>query len=336
MALGDLINQSSVAQGSANDPGYDGQPLCAAAKRLPLAKKTGDTGLDRQRMVERRCLVRIVDQLIKDPRYVMPLHSSLLVIYLNASPGKGRQSWSGDYKFLHQIPRAWLVEFILWEARRLNVLSSALLAKLEEDSSDNLPTLFSFMIQVPMSVQFPPCMKDAFVATLVFQRRCKQVGYRLAKFAARGGITPSGKFDRRRAGCYDMEFNPETGKRVKVLHISGDESVPPDHAPVTGDFCLADNFLVSKACVVLNPRRDLLYNMFKQRPFVQTMWQPQKKFSVPKELAEKAIVEVDEADLARAEASSTNAAAMDPAAKKRAAVATERARRALEEAAAKR
>lgn len=163
MALGDLINQSPAAKGSASELGYDGQPLCAAAKRLPPAKKTGDTGLDQQRMVERRCLVRIVDQLIKDPRYVMPLHSNLLVMDLNASPGKGRQSWSGDYKFLTQIPRAWLGEFMLREAKRLNlnVLNSTLLSELEEDSSDNLPTLFSFMIQVPMSVQFPLASRSA-------------------------------------------------------------------------------------------------------------------------------------------------------------------------------
>lgn len=77
---------------------------------------------------------------------------------LSASPTKGEQAWSGDCKFLNQIPRAWLAEFILREAKRhnLNVLTPPLLAKLEEDGSDNLPLLFSFMVQLPMSMQFPP------------------------------------------------------------------------------------------------------------------------------------------------------------------------------------
>lgn len=63
-------------------------------------------------------------------------------------------------------------------------------------------------------------MKDACVATLVFQRRCAQVGDRLCKFVSRGGLTPSGHLDMRRAGCFDLEFDSESGLCTKVVHIS--------------------------------------------------------------------------------------------------------------------
>lgn len=76
--------------------------------------------------------------------------------------------------------------------------------------------------------------------------------------------------------------------------------------------------------------------MFKTAEFVQTMWLPNKKFSILKDLAEKISSEVDEADMVCAEASATNVAAVEPAAKKRAAAATEKARSALEQVAAKR
>ena len=91
--------------------GYDSKELSIAAQRLPKVKKTGDVNVDQQALLERNCLVRIIDQCVKEPQYVLPLHAyaiSLDPSSLNSDSKKlarNQEGWTGQYKLLSQIPR---------------------------------------------------------------------------------------------------------------------------------------------------------------------------------------------------------------------------------------
>ena len=320
--------------------GYDGKPFVVAA-RLSAPKKTGDVAFDQQAILERKCLARIVDQLIKDPRYTLPLHAHLLNMDLSALSGprtKQNDTWTGSYKFLNQIPRSWMATFILKRARTSNlvVLNEELLAKLEEDDTANIPQLFSFMIQLPLSLGFPKDMQDAWVASEVFTKRCDEVHDRLEYFVRLGGVTPTGKLDFKKAGCFTFEFD-EKGLCTKLSHCSGLHIVPPTHAPITIAFELIDNYLDGLSFVLLEPRRDPLNKLFAlDAAFRFTMFEPGKKCTLLKEFAKEVKARVDEQQAARTTAATTNTAVLEPGAKKRSKVTTDRARVQLAAAAEKR
>lgn len=318
--------------------GYDNKPISSAAARMPPAKKTGDTIVDQQALNERKCLIRIVDQLLKEPKFVLPLHAHLLSMNVNdLQKDVDKTKWSGDYKFLSQIPKGWICDFILREAREnaVRVVNSQLLAKLEEDDPENIPSLFSFMLQLPLTLGFPRELRDPYVATLTFSRRCAQVGSRLKPFVQNGRLTPGGSLDMRKAGCFTLQFN-EGGLCTAIKHILGETVAPAAHVPITRNFALMDNGLDRKAAVVLMPRRDLLHSFFEARTLGDTMWMPNKKCTILRDLALKVQKQVSDQGKEREEAASSNLEVMEPAAKKRATEATERARVCLAKAAAKR
>lgn len=323
-----MSSPPKVAGSPTGEVGYDGKPISSAAARLPQFKKSGDATIDQQRLVQRTHMIRIVDQLLKEPKYILPLHAQLVVMDVDTNLQCEKKDWTDDYKFLNQIPRAWLAEFILQEAQKLKlaVVNLALLSSLESEGADNLPTLFSFMVQLPLSLGFPNTMRDAYVAKMVFRRRCADVGDRLAKFIALGGITVSGSLDMKKAGCFVLEFDGETNMCNKICHITGLSAVPPAHAPITRGFSLVDNTLDAKASVILEPRRDLLYTLSKNAAFENTMWMPNKKSNILRDLAAEINTAVEKQDEERAAAARSSTETMQLAAQKRAEAQKKKAR----------
>lgn len=324
---------------SKDEIGYDGKPISPCALRLPAARKTGVTAADQQKLIQRALLVRIVDQLVKEPKYIFPIHAQLLVTGLDApvkSPEKA--AWHGEYKFLNQIPRAWLAEFVLQEATKLNiaVVNATLLGRLESEDADNIPTLFSFMVQLPMAAQFPKELRDPYVAKLAFRKRCENVGNRLAKFVELGGITSTSALDMRRAGCFVLDFDATTNLCTRITHITGVATALAAHAPISRGFQLMDNTLDAKAAVVLEPRKDFLHMLMKDAAFTREMWIPGKKSNILRDLSVSVASAVQQQDEERAAAKVSNSETMLPAAKHRAEVATQKAREHLKQAAEKR
>lgn len=318
--------------------GYDSQPLSSLAKKVPKLVRSGNPELDHQRHVERTCLVRIIDQLIKEPSRIMPTHAYMLAHNPSASPQvKSRKQWSGSYTVLSQMPTGWMIEFIKSRAEEegVNTITDGLLAALDNDDSENIPTIFSCITQLPLSLGFPAELKDAFVAKATFHKRCDQVGNRLKYMVASGGISLQGKLNMKLAGPFILEFKED--ECVLIKHCCGSTAVPSKDVPISKQFLLMDNILDAKAKVVKKPRNDLLHEFFDQdSEFLRHMWKPHKKFAGLKELASEASAQAREIDTERAAASTCNVDALQPAAKKRAANATERARKCLQAAAEKR
>lgn len=324
---------------NASEVGFDGKAMCAFALKAPVAKRTGDTLADQNNITQRQCLIRIVDQLVKQPHRIIPMHAHLLM--LESCPEtfvKDDNMWTGAYKFLSQIPRAWMAQFVQSEAARLQlgILTPDLLSRIELDDADNIPSIFSFMVQLPMNLAFPKKMSDPHVAKLVFKARCLAVGNRLQWLVNKGGITADGKLDMRKGGPFLLTFNT-AGACTQVAHCSGLQATPPAHMPIDRTFTLVDNILDSKAAVVLQPRHDYLFNLFPgDSPFLQTMWTPKKKCKFLDALADTHYQEVQVLDEQRQSAAIVNSEAMQPAARKRQADNAERCKRTLVAAAEKR
>lgn len=305
--------------------------MCSVAMRVPTPKKTGDVTFDQQQLTRRTCVQQIIDRLMKDPAIVLPMHAYMMTglgMSAASTGGADKHTWTGKYKFLHQIPVAWMCDFILKLAGKhdMQLVNKNLLSKLELDDSDNIPTLFSMILQVPLSTGFPRELEDPYTATLTFEARAEAVGNRLSKFVERGGISARGSLDFSKGGPFSLHFC-ENGICNRIDHINGASVTPPEHCQISRKFELSDNVLDGKATVMLHPRRDALYEFFPATTdFLIDMWIPGKKCAFLQVLAQKKREEVAAADKLRAEAKMSQAEVLQPAAKKRALEATQTAR----------
>jgi len=132
---------------------------------------------------------------------------------------------------------------------------------MEEDSVDNIRTLFAFETQTLGSTSFPSACHDKYIATKTFTTRAQQVGDRLKNFLDQEGIQSSGALDFSKGGCYKLEFGQD-GKCTNVVHCTGAKVQMPSHVVITTEFSLIDNHLDHLARVELLPCNYLLYEFF--------------------------------------------------------------------------
>lgn len=320
--------------------GFDGKALSAFAKKVPKAMPSADPQTNQQRMLERSCLTRIVDQLMKDSSNITLVHSFLLT-YDPASAKKPATEWSGQYKTLGQIPTGWLSEYIMHRATVDNAhgITEDFLSKVDFADSENISTIFSCILQLPLSLAFPSdLLEDPFVARATFDARCDEVGERLAAMRMNGAFTIAGALDMKKGGPYSLEFN-EAGKCIKVKHATGAEiPVDPETAAITRDFALVDNILDAKALITYKSRKDTLHEMFAEAggEFLSTMWKPGKKSTILRDHATIQLNKIRAMDAQRAAAGVVNTEVQKPAQQKRALESTAKARASLQQAAEKR
>lgn len=122
----------------------------------------------------------------------------------------------------------------------------------------------------------------------------------------------------------------------KITHINGKTVVPPLHAPISREFALVDNSLDSKAFVVLEPQKDVIHGLFRDAPFLEKMWLPNKRSNILRDLVGVVNAEVQKQDEERAAAVRSSAETMQPAAAMQAEAQTKKARHQLQQAAEKR
>lgn len=243
----------------------DGQPLSALASKIPKIKRTGDLRVDTQKTIERDAFVRIVDKLSKYPKYILPMHGIMMSQDFNAetmaTAAPTKSEWTGNYGCLGKIPKEWICQWLLHRSEKLGAsLTAAHLAKIEEDSPENIKMLFSLETQTLPHQNFPSTCHDAYIATKTFNERASQVGNRLAKFMSAGGIRDDGSLDFSKGGCYKLQF--EGDRCSTIVHISGTKATLPAHVVITKDFVLYDNHLDHLAKAELLPSTYTLIELF--------------------------------------------------------------------------
>lgn len=186
---------------------FDGQPMCEYAAKCPkLSKPTNDEGLNNTLTLQHRCLQRMIDQCLRSPKYILPLHSELLLIDPDAK--QSDDVWAGNYNSLAQIPKQWNIGFILGEARRQKATSVdvSYLGKVEQDDSSNIAVLFACVVQLPETMVLPDGLDDGLLASRAFTARAMQVGDRLRQLQVGGGFGFMGNIDYSKGGSYKLLF----------------------------------------------------------------------------------------------------------------------------------
>lgn len=252
--LAPLVLLTMVKGSTATVATFDGKPLCDYAAKCPqLGKRCGDASKDKKLGQIRALLQRIVDQCVKNPAIVLPLHAELMLLDVNSFDISGEGSWSGDYRTLERIPRDWKVSFLLALAKhhRLQVLSKTFMGKVEMDDPENIPRLFEMCVQAPQSLGCPPQFSDESVASITLTERSTELGDRLKRFTAASGFLANGGLDLSK-GCFSLSFD-DAGRCVEIAHATGEKVNPPAHVTITKSFVIKHNHLDYKATVELAP-----------------------------------------------------------------------------------
>lgn len=295
---------SMVLLKAAKPMGFDGKVVCDFALKVPATKRTGEASRDQAAKLDRECMIRVIDQCLKDRRFIMPLHAFLMTCDPAANT-ETNASWTGDYRSLERIPKGWVADFILNLAKGLGVAIATreLLNKVEADDSANLGLLFMYLVQLPGAFVLPGAFSSSTVASMVLRERAKEVGDRLKLFVQNQGISPSGALQWGKGGCYKLRFDA-AGKCDLITHVATDESIePPSHVLVTSAYSLQDNHLDHKAAVFLSPVRHQLSEFFPQTARVRTtMYCAGKKFQSIARLTDRVVTDLQTAEEERKKA----------------------------------
>lgn len=312
-----------------------------AAKCPPLAKRSTDPEKERRMEQARTLLQRIIDQCMKDPNIIMPLHTELLTLNTQGL-AIDTGVWNPNAKNLQRIPKEWKIAFILTEAKkhRISVVTKELMQKVDEDDSENVSTIFQMMLQVPEMLTLPACAQDEAVAGMALHGRCDEVGTRLKQFASAGGFGANGSLDFKKAGSFTLLFN-EAGVCTEIKHISGVKCQPPAHVVITRAYTMQRNSLDFRAEVQLLPNVYKLHELFSADDnFKQIIYTPGKTWRRFEDAAQKTANDFEQKDqekaAARCDDPSEVSAIVQNVAKKRAEVNLSKAREALKERETKR
>eukprot|EP00969_Alexandrium_andersonii_P180811 7990333-Alexandrium_andersonii.AAC.1 len=213
--------------------------------------------MDAQKSIEFDCMVRIIDKMCKQPSIIVPLHGLMQSHDLEKVHSLASRvtvgSWTGQYKQLDRIPKSWTTEYLLSRAHflGLNVITHELLSKIEQDSMDALPMLFSFETQTVGAMAFPQQCSDKTICSKTFSKRAEQVGDRLKHLVLAGALGTEGKIDFGKGGCFTLKF--AEGKLSELKHCTGVVAEVPSHVQITTAYTLVDNHLDHLARVELKP-----------------------------------------------------------------------------------
>ena len=207
-------------------------------------------------------LVMICDKLVKYPNFVKDIHSILFSSQYAVAQDNGSSGvWTGNYTMLGKIDNEWMAK---WLFNRLGQkgLTKEMLGDLENVDEDQVPCLFAYEIQLPLSTTCPKFESEG-EASLAFKARADSVGCpsRVEKLIRDGGVTPRGLVFKN--ACFTIKWEGHQAK--SITHTATGEKVEiPDAAAIDSTFDLLDNHLDSSARVKMRsgPRDDHLHKFF--------------------------------------------------------------------------
>jgi hypothetical protein len=296
----------------------DGSDLHPFAKRVPAVHRGGSPAVQKLRAQQHDALVRIVDQLMKYPGYILPVQNELLNgnLLFKAEDIAEKGEWTGDYKSLGKIPESWMMDFLreLAENQQVPQITLEKLKSVSAHSSDNIDLLFSTSVQLPTTMPFPEDMADVVVALRTLKARSEEVGARLRILVNGGGLKADGSVVcGPGAGSYDILFRESTdGYATSIIHCQSKLSVPfPSHIKMDRTWLLIDNHLDHLARVEKHPCRYFLRDLFPpDAAFKRCMPVQGKKFHLLSQAANRFKVLVD-AEKSKVEKKSVGEAATD-------------------------
>lgn len=237
-------------------------PFCTLAKKVHMIKQTGDVTKDTMKSIERDALVKIIDGLVKNGDWVLPMHGIMNSQELDkmnkertksSSGGENDDCWKGDYDTFKQLPEAWKNNFMCGTA----TIPDAVMAQVADKDPSMFDVLFEYELQMRKDTEFPPEMKDVIVCSQTCDRRSHEKGRRLLLAYTAGYIHADGTVEYGKL-CFDPKVNDQ-GEVTEVHHIGGEKAGAPTHMPMNKEFKMWDNHFDLEAKMVLQKPGALLF-----------------------------------------------------------------------------
>lgn len=220
-----------------------------AASRVPTPKKTGNQALDDESDLRRSCLQDIIDACIANPQHNMHLHGALLKRQRVANTEHGE----GCFATISTLGRL-LQDFSISYLTSHSDMSASEVVEAVRHDSDAIAQLLAYDRQLSASLRLSEHFINKDFCIRMLQRRSKQMGSRLQKFKASGGIAPTGAINWKVAGSYRLTFT-EAGVLSTVTHApTGDVAEAGANFLITRDWVMYENWSDSSAYIQKAPR----------------------------------------------------------------------------------
>jgi hypothetical protein len=254
----------------------DGKPLSKAASKIPVMKSkvAGRKGVIDHNRLNHQMLVHTVDKLWKYPQFVKSIHTTLFSDDFPIPEGEDILDMTVAWLTVKQpknVPRTWKAQFLV-ERNLTAGLTYDLMNSLATLSEDNVDLLFELELQVPGTMVLAKDLQgNSTLCNLTFNTRAAQVGDRVSRLLASGGLHVGG-VDLSKGGSYSLIFGEALQENfiIKIKHCSGATIDVPEHCPVDRRFKLKDNYSDKLASLVFQKTSHVLITWFLEtEPFVK-------------------------------------------------------------------
>lgn len=268
---------------------------CLAVQRLPKPKPTGDPMRDQEALATHSVFLEMVSGCLDDRSHIMPLFSRYQErarqAMKNTSIVVSQHDKFPRISTLAQLYKDHADFFVVAVERHSDMTVSEVSTAIKTFVDSGLQMLV-FASQLPEDVKLPSDMVIKQIANAVLDLRLDQVGDRLARFKARGGLMPNGQLDWSK-GSYALEA--AEGKIIRVTHCSGDW-VDCSAFNLSTDYVLACNWSDFRASLERKPLPSVvLHKLFAKDQGPNKLPRITNKSAVLKELCGRAQVEFEAA-----------------------------------------
>lgn len=218
------------------DPDSSSALLSPLAKRIPQAKRTKDLDEYKQRDMERKCLIKCVDWLVKNESIATVMWNHIMTGQLAVNNGRPEADWFKDApKTMARVDLKWRAQFL--QDLSEGALTTEVIRRLDARDENALHDIWCMVTKTTGTEMLSPAFQEKALLAVAVRLRVQQVGGPSLRQWIRDHLNvETGVVDWLRGGAYSYEFQENRLKRV--VHRSGSAADVPEFINIRRDFTL--------------------------------------------------------------------------------------------------